>query len=97
MVCASCEWHLVLSALTCQEDLQKNETHFWIFVYDRPGPGWLVAHAQKVVNELGESLERERQREHASRTVLEGAVSKGGVVLPEVCTVRQMDERDKVQ
>lgn len=29
-------------------------------------------------------MERERQREHAARTVLEGAVSSGGVVLPEV-------------
>lgn len=36
------------------------------------------------MNELGEGLERERQREHAARTVLEGAVSMGGVVLPEV-------------
>lgn len=38
----------------------------------------------KVVNELGESLERERHREHDARTVLEGAVSRGGVILPEV-------------
>lgn len=38
----------------------------------------------KVVKELGESLERERHREHDARTVLEGAVSRGGVVLPEV-------------
>lgn len=59
------------------------------------GPGWLVTAVQKVVNELGESLERERQREHASRTVLEGAVSKGGVILPEVCVTCYMVERDE--
>lgn len=48
------------------------------------------------MNELGESLERERQREHAARTVLGGAVSKGGVVLPEVhsSVILHTDEKD---
>ena len=37
-----------------------------------------------MVDELSESIERERVREHDARMLLEGAVSKGGVVLPEV-------------
>lgn len=37
-----------------------------------------------MVDELTESIERERQRGHDAKMLLEGAVSKGGVVLPEV-------------
>lgn len=33
---------------------------------------------------MSESIERERVRGHDARMLLEGAVSKGGVVLPEV-------------
>ena len=40
--------------------------------------------SHKVVDELSESIERERVRGHDARKLLEGAVSKGGVVLPEV-------------
>lgn len=43
-----------------------------------------VVQRSKVINELGENLERERHREHDARRVLEGAVTKGGVILPAV-------------
>eukprot|EP00752_Nemacystus_decipiens_P010330 g9202.t1 len=50
----------------------------------------------EVVDEMGPFLERERQREHAARIMLEGSVSKGGVVLPEdiVRTLKTMGEMD---
>lgn len=51
---------------------------------------FLASSNSKVVDELGESLERERQREHAARAVLEGAVSRGGVVLPEVLLTKRI-------
>lgn len=78
--------------LLCYREATKSQTFsffiFFVVLFHSCHFSSLVASLPalktKVMNELGESLERERQREHAARTVLEGAVSKGGVVLPEV-------------
>lgn len=65
---------------------RPNRQAFAALLLPRPPPLRVSIRFQqlKVVDELSESIERERVRGHDARMLLEGAVSKGGVVLPEV-------------